>query len=184
MSLERKLIRFLITATLIAGPFTQRAQAAPQNSSVSSFLQDVVKKKQGALNSRSPKEAPIKIHFFWASWCEYCERAYLALEDLKADYRANQKIEVIGYCFDEKVTPDVQQKLNAMVNMVHYRLNKKDITMPAELSRLPLMIVENGLNHKFDVYSGFSNERFHYLKKSVLRSISPTALSGDDNEQQ
>ncbi|HEX7672812.1 MAG TPA: hypothetical protein VF412_01505 [Bdellovibrio sp.] len=167
-------------AVLVVMSLTWVANAAP--GSTVSFINDVNSKKTSLnLGLKENLSAVIKIHFFWASWCEYCEEAYSALDKIQSDPALKGKIEVRGYCLDENITKSVQAKISEMPHVVHYQVSRKSLHFPEGLERFPLAILEDSKSSKMDVFTGFSKERYHYLKRSIQKLIQTGV--GDDNQE-
>jgi thiol-disulfide isomerase/thioredoxin len=147
------------------------------------FLNDIKAKKEvlTSLTSTAAKvDSPVVIHFLWASWCEYCERAYTSLMELKNKPEAKGKIQILGYCLDEQINSVVKEKLKEMPAVEHFHLDRNKIKSPAEMNRLPAVLVENKKTNELTAYTGFTSERFRYMKKSILRTLSEQ--TGDVNE--
>lgn len=147
------------------------------------YLNDIKVKKEAfaQVTDQTPKtDAPIVVHFIWASWCEYCEKAYLSLKELKENPEANGKIQILGYCLDEEINLAVKDKLKAMPAIEHFHVVRSKIKAPSEMNRLPAVLVENKKTKELTAYTGYTNERFRYMKKFILRSLSDQ--TGDVNE--
>jgi thiol-disulfide isomerase/thioredoxin len=130
---------------------------------------------------KSDKDPQIVIHFLWTSWCEYCDKAYTSLMEFKKTPEIQGKVQFIGYCLDENISQAVKIKLKEMAVIEHFHAPYAKIKSPEEMNRLPAIMVENKKTGEVSAYTGFTNERFHYMEKSVLRELS--ASSGDPNEQ-
>lgn len=177
-------LKFLALLILIL-PWVPTRAYAVNDPAVEKFLTEVKQKKQSLYSSEKAKQLEpattpeVVVHFFWASWCEYCDKAHTQLVQIRSDKRVQGKIQVIGYSLDDELKPAVNNKLKEMPDLNHFYVSRKKLTMPKEISRLPLTIVENTKTKELEIFTGFTRERFHYLKKHVLRTLSEQA--GDEN---
>jgi len=156
------LLQFLICST-----------ASGQNiSTVQKFLnesnQNRTLKVKGSLPAASNPQT--RIHFYWTSWCEYCEQAYNSLLSLDKAPGLEGKVQILGYCLDEAINDKVKIKFQEMKEIDHYLLSSGLLKKNPELARLPAFIVEDIKTKRLEAYTGFTNERFHYLKKKIQRS--------------
>ncbi len=113
----------------------------------------------------------IKIYFFWASWCEYCDAAYKALAQLKSEMVSQTSLEFIGINLDDEINKSVIDKVEKMNLLPHFYFQDKKIIFPPELQKFPIFILESAGTKKIEVYNGFSVERFYYLKKALRKLL-------------
>lgn len=170
---------FFIPLFLLLGFAIPSQGAAPASNSA--FL-DQVKTQRKTINSGlKDTAAAVRLHFFWSSWCDYCSEAYEALDQLQKDPSLSGKFDIAGYCLDDEITKDAKKKIDQMPHLVHYKLDRAALTFPPGLSRFPLVILEDTKSKKLDAYTGFSKERYHYIKRAIQRSLH--AGNDDDNQE-
>lgn len=177
----------LFVVLIFAVVFTPGKSIAESDPSIESFLSDIKEKKKSLYVSEkakvleASKNPEVIIHFFWASWCEYCDKAHVELTQIRDDKRIQGKIQIVGYSLDDTLTPAVNAKLKEMPDLNHFYVSRKKLSMPKEISRLPLSIVEDMKSKDIEVFTGFTRERFRYMKKHILRVLSEQ--SGDINAE-
>lgn len=150
-----------------SGAYGQNASAV-QKFFKQSEIQKTLKAKGQTV---SPSQPLVKVHFYWTSWCEFCDDAYRSLVSLDEDERIKGKIQMSGYCLDESINDKVREKLKIMNRIDQYLLPANVIKEHQELARLPAFVVEDVKTGRLEAYTGFNNERFLYLKKNVLRIL-------------
>ena len=180
-------MRSLIPLTFLAFTFALCTSLA-SDLEVAKFVTLLGQKKVPIPSANAPKtradleDKVLTIHFVWATWCELCELTYASLVELQSEPAMRGKLKILGYSVDEEMNSKVAQKAKAMGSMPQFfvPLQKKEI--PPALLRLPILIIEDSLKKgDLDIYSGFTQERFSYMKKSLVRRMQ-SSVAGDSNE--
>lgn len=112
------------------------------------------------------------IHFFWTQKCDFCFDGYAALATLKKEYSPNEVI-VKSYFVSELKNTDLKKEIAKMPAFNHIAIETSQLNPPKTLQRYPVFMIENNLNNELELYTGYSDERYRYIKNLIYQKVRP-----------
>lgn len=166
---SQKQLRSLWLCLFLLLPFTS---AKAESLFVSSWT-EIVKSDFQNYKNTTPEalktqitKGQVKVVVFWADWCGFCKSELKMLSQYQKNLAAGQ-LNIIAVNQDTRfeLGADKAKLYDGQMLFVHDKngaLKKK-----LNVSKLPLTLIYSEGGEFQTAYSGFSNERFNYIRKRI-----------------
>lgn len=168
MKIEARLV-YLTLCLLLSLPF---ARALAQTSYDSSWTEVQKADLQSYKNTSSDvlkthiSRGEVKVVVFWADWCGFCKSELQMLSQYQKSLAEGQ-LNIIAVNQDTKFELGAEKAKLYENQMVFVHDKNGALKKKLNVMKLPLTLIYNGNGEFQTAYSGFSNERFNYIRKRI-----------------
>lgn len=115
------------------------------------------------------KNDSVKIVIFWADWCEFCDDEMARMSNLEKTL-GPEKLAILAVNVDEKFDPNSKKAKQYGDQLVMIHDEGLKLKQKLGIQKLPMTLVFEKNQFKA-AYTGFSGERFGYIRKRVLSML-------------
>lgn len=160
---------FLLLCLLLTLPFSE---AVAQTSYASSWT-EVAKADFQNYRNTSPDvlktqiaKGEVKVVVFWADWCGFCKSELKMLSQFQKNLPAGQ-LNIIAINQDTKFELGAEKAKLYEDQMLFVHDRNGALKKKLNVMKLPLTLIYSESGEFQTAYSGFSNERFNYIRKRI-----------------
>lgn len=109
----------------------------------------------------------VRVTFFFASWCAFCKKTHPKLEKLLQKY-SRAGVQIVGISTEEKID-EARKYANAEKGQIplYFLKTASRPNKPESLGVYPLITVQDSKGKVVALYTGYQNERFGQLEKTI-----------------
>jgi thiol-disulfide isomerase/thioredoxin len=164
------IFRYAMLAVLFASP-AQSARAADPSAEELRYVKEATKPDALELiSAKAPvatESSPVRVSFFFASWCGFCKKLHPKLDALQQKYYRSG-VRIVGVSTEEKIM-EARKYAEADKGLIplYFLKEEKRPPKPESLGVYPVVTVQDAKGRVVAMYTGYQEERFGQLEKAI-----------------